>query len=258
MGEAKRRKATGKGTLYDLAIRDRLVRHAFKLTCAALDHSGDDFAGAVRSFYSGRNFSFDAQAAHLSPAAVGCRKGCHACCHQMVICYPFEVFPLAAVLSARAPVDLAPTLAAFHAQLDLPLTPAARYGLRFPCPLLSAGRCSVYDVRPMACRALYSASREACDNALAGLGGDVPYIVEPSVMAAAFNQGIASAIHKKRGLDIEFVEMGGALLTALADVDAAFELWQRGGTPFSAFRVCAPDVPSQAELADRLIARLSL
>jgi hypothetical protein len=72
------------------------------------------------------------------------------------------------------------------------------------------------------------------------------------------NQGIACALHKKRALDVEPVEMGGALHVLADDFDEAFSFWARGGSPFSAYRVRVPNVPSQAELCDTLIARLCL
>lgn len=258
MGEAKRRRTRDGGTLSDPSVADDIIRHAFAQTCAALADSGGDLMTALRTFYAGRNLGFDAQAAHLPAASVGCRIGCHACCHQMVLCYAYEIFPLAAILQRRPQAELDAISATFRARLDLPMTPDARYGASLPCPLLTDGRCSVYIHRPMTCRALYSASRRACDNALANNEGDIPFIADPRQMATAFNLGIACALRQKRSLDIEMVEMGGALLAALEDLDAAFDLWCQGGAPFSAFQFQPAQMPSQAELVDALIARLRL
>ena len=258
MGEAKRRRTHGAGTLSDPSVVDDIIRHAFAQTCAALSDAGGDISTAVRTFYAGRNLGFDAQAAHLSAASVGCRVGCHACCHQMVLCYPYEIFPLAAILQCRPQAELDAISATFRARLNLPMTPEGRYGANLPCPLLTDSRCSVYTYRPMTCRALYSASRQACDNALANNDGDIPFLGDPQQMATAFNLGIACALRQKRSLDIEMVEMGGALLTALDDLDVAFDLWSLGGAPFSAFQVRPAHMPTQAELTDALIARLRL
>jgi Fe-S-cluster containining protein len=176
----------------------------------------------------------------------------------MVVCYPFEVFPLAAFLATRPAIELDAILSTFRARLYLPLTPAARYGAQFPCPLLAGNRCLAYDHRPMTCRSLYSRSRRECDSALAGVEIPLHYLADPQVMAAALNQGIACALHNKRALDVEPVEMGGALHVLADHFDEAFSLWARGGSPFSAYRVRAPNIPSQAELCDVLIARLCL
>jgi hypothetical protein len=110
----------------------------------------------------------------------------------------------------------------------------------------------------MTCRALYSASRRACETALAGVGDAVPFIREPQALASAFDLGIACALRKKRGLDVEMVEMGGALLSIQNGVDEAFALWSQGGAPFSAFQARPAHIPSQADMCDALLARLHL
>ncbi len=258
MGEAKRRKIHGKDTLSDPAVAHGLIRHAFARTCETLVAAGDDLSKALHTFYTGRNLAFDTQAAALSRASVGCRLGCHACCHQMVLCYPYEIFVLADLLLQRPKDELDEISATFRARLNLPLTPESCFGVSLPCPLLTDGRCSVYSRRPMTCRALYSASRQACDNALVSDERSVAYLHDPQMMATAFNLGIGCALRQKRGLDIEMVEMGGAVLTAIDDLDATFALWCKGGAPFSAFQARPAHMPSQAELSDALVAGLGL
>jgi hypothetical protein len=96
-----------------------------------------------------------------------CRAGCSPCCHQLVLCTAPEAWLIAhelrATLSASA-------RAAVSARLDAQAKAAAGLSAlgysqaRIPCAFLdAAGACSIYAVRPMACRALKSLSVSACE-----------------------------------------------------------------------------------------------
>jgi Fe-S-cluster containining protein len=96
-----------------------------------------------------------------------CRAGCSACCHQLVLCTAPEALLIAHALRATLTAGaLAATLARLGAQA------AAAAGLdslgysraRIPCAFLDAGgACSIYAVRPLACRALKSFSVSSCE-----------------------------------------------------------------------------------------------
>jgi Fe-S-cluster containining protein len=96
-----------------------------------------------------------------------CRAGCSACCHQLVLCTAPEALLIADHLRATL---TASTLEATLARLGTQATAAT--GLSFlgysqaqiACAFLDgAGACSIYAVRPMACRALKSFSAAACE-----------------------------------------------------------------------------------------------
>jgi Fe-S-cluster containining protein len=99
-------------------------------------------------------------------AHVPCRKGCSACCRYLVPISPPEAFALADRMdrvqaprrvaleehfrrAARTILAHAPALAAPSTQDDL-----SRWcwAMKLDCPLLSAGACSLYSSRPLACR----------------------------------------------------------------------------------------------------------
>jgi hypothetical protein len=99
-----------------------------------------------------------------------CRAGCAACCHFPVgVTWP-EAIALAAAIEADG-VLRPMVLAAAEAVANQSWGQLAGV----PCPLLQAGRCGAYAVRPVPCRALASASAAACAAALQGdRGSDVP------------------------------------------------------------------------------------
>jgi hypothetical protein len=97
---------------------------------------------------------------------MACRPGCSWCCHQLVIvtCRDDVRRILAA---ARARLDDS-EWAAFEDTVRRQAADIARIGhdaaqaLRWTCPLLRAGLCLVYDVRPVACRSVSSPDAGCC------------------------------------------------------------------------------------------------
>lgn len=130
-----------------------------------------------------------------------CRKGCDACCHQLVMVTVAEAREVARVLETRSQTTqsaIRDRIADWHeatkdlrqrlqSGLDEPLEElveglAADYWQRrVPCPFLEAGACAVYEGRPLACRHHFSVS----DPALCESSRDEAIEVE-SEMAAEF------------------------------------------------------------------------
>ena len=95
-----------------------------------------------------------------------CRAGCNACCHLYVMIPPSVAEAIAAELLGRMDSDELLAL-----RLELENTAAAANALTDPstlrrrCPLLGEdGLCTIYDVRPPACRAFSSQSAAACQS----------------------------------------------------------------------------------------------
>jgi Fe-S-cluster containining protein len=80
-------------------------------------------------------------------AVAACRNGCSHCCHQSVLISKFEADRIANH-SGRVPVR-ARGIAGEDAIDGYAIV--KRYSGK-PCPFLSAGRCTVYAVRPYACK----------------------------------------------------------------------------------------------------------
>lgn len=97
---------------------------------------------------------------------VACRQGCSWCCHQLVVLTCRDDGRLI-VASARARMNVA-EFAAFERQVRAQAAAIARIGHeaaesgRWPCPLLRDNACVVYDVRPVACRSVFSPDADCC------------------------------------------------------------------------------------------------
>jgi Fe-S-cluster containining protein len=116
--------------------------------------------------------AFDAElaAAKAAGAAVACAPGCAFCCHLRVGVLPHEALALWHHLRTQVPAaEAAEIERAIHAnarRVDA-LTPAEHRSANIPCAFLRAGRCGAHAVRPSACAAYHSLSRERCEHAFA-------------------------------------------------------------------------------------------
>lgn len=147
------------------------------------------------------------------PAA--CSSGCAHCCHQAVAALPWEV-----VLAAGSITDWDRVQAI--AAVVRRLSNTDRCAERVPCPLLVESRCSIYAVRPAACRGENSTSAAACEKASESHAMSALRYVTPKTV-------LAGAMHafRERGLDTDPVEFVLAL-DALRGVERLVERWLDG------------------------------
>lgn len=155
-------------------------------------------------------------------ARAACGKGCSWCCHQRVGAAAVEVLWLAEALRAR---DDCATLAARLAVWS----PAG------PCAFLVEGGCSIYELRPMKCRALWHVDARHCMSAYAGLPAAVPpaapgVVIEPKQVYEGALKGMALPLNRS-GLDCPGVEFLPALKAVIDRPDATAR-WLKGEAVF--------------------------
>jgi hypothetical protein len=142
-------------------------------------------------------------------AEVECRKGCSFCCHLTVTATPLEVIRIAAVLGDRRSAVLS------TAEAIAGLDNRQRLARKVPCPLLIEGACSVYEVRPLTCRALLSRSASLCERQFETQAGQddallVPSPLTPRLLCASLINGQIAAL-RDLGLAGHPVELVSAL-----------------------------------------------
>jgi Fe-S-cluster containining protein len=90
--------------------------------------------------------------------AIMCTPGCHYCCHYPVVISVFEGLPIYRYLVSRGQwtPSLKKTLSE-HAAQTFGLASPVWFLSNIACPFLDkTGRCSIYKVRPFACRVTYT------------------------------------------------------------------------------------------------------
>lgn len=187
-----------------------------------------------------------------------CAAGCAWCCHQQVAVSPAEAVAIARhVRRTLAPADLAALngrLAALDSQTR-GLSVGERAHLKVPCAFLDDGRCTIYAVRPLRCRGVYSRDaghcRWAMENPEALFGrpdrhaAPGPYPVEPAKIMDAALTGLARAL-RDHGLAWQALELTAALRTALDHPETA-EGYPAGQPVFAGAELPAKSQSSEAD-----------
>jgi len=175
----------------------------------------------------------------LEPA---CSAGCSYCCHVHADATVPEVLAVAEHLArTRRPEALAALRARLSEQaLRVErLSDEERWAAKIPCALLDeGGRCSIYEARPLRCRAFHSCSVDECRDAFAGREGALVVTVPLLERAVdAVEEGYDRALGEA-GLSAEGYRLEIALLLLLED-PGALARWRAGEPAFARARAGA-------------------
>ena len=183
--------------------------------------------------------------------SVACRKGCSHCCMNLVTVSPVEVLALAEHIKSRP--DAADLMEKTRiAAADVPVNDvASRKSMRLPCPLLdNQGACSVYDARPLTCRAYASFDLAACIDDIENGHADVPVAMGAQQNRLLIMLALSAAM---RDADLPFgqYELISGLNIAL-HIDDAAERWMSGEDVLSSARF-RPQDQDEAWLENTLV-----
>ncbi len=176
---------------------------------------------------------------------LACRDGCSLCCWLRVDGFAHEVLLIAhhirSHFDAQQIADLEDRLTTHVGTLQS-LTPFAHATTNVCCPLLVEGRCSVYEVRPQACRRHHSQDFTACQFTY-----DHPTDLEaPAAHDRELFRALTEAMqgnigaYASLGFDHTIYELGTALNEALSDA-ASWDRWCRRETAFLNASVTPPE-----------------
>jgi Fe-S-cluster containining protein len=183
--------------------------------------------------------------ARAPDGAVACGAGCDHCCHVVVGVTAPEALTIVDHLKRSRPAPalerLAERVAAARARTR-GLSSSERFSPEHPCIFLEAGRCSIYDVRPLACRGMNSLDATECETrlrdpearaAFAASGGGHLF-VEPIRAFRAVSGGLQLALADLYHLDMRPMDLTAAMHLLLRDGPALADAWMAGDQPFEA------------------------
>ena len=178
--------------------------------------------------------------------ALACRKGCAHCCCQSVLVYAPEAFRIAALMRERTE-----TLAAMQAAAEKwgGATSGPGSPRRVTCPLLSNGACSIYDARPLNCRAFVAIDVRECISTFVMMGKFAVRMPVPVTNVRTFCHMLMMSALRLAGKNIALYEMNAAIGRALATPDAE-ALWLSGEDIFKGLEQdvsIAPEIDAQIE-----------
>lgn len=166
---------------------------------------------------------YETNAARLDASHLACAAGCGSCCAAHVGVEIAEAFAiLRHVRETASPHGAEVQLAkvADVAAKVASLTPASRWPAQVFCAFLDGATqsCTIYPVRPLACRGYTSTDLDACRASTATLDHDhpIPADAERQVRALQVRQALAEATARLAELDapVEHLELHVALTQA--------------------------------------------
>lgn len=181
-------------------------------------------------------------------AGVACRAGCDHCCYQVVGVTPPEAIAIAIylqeMLDEAAFARVVQRVTELHERAR-ELSSAERFSPDHPCVFLDveAGRCTIYAVRPLACRGMNSLDATECATRLRdpraradflarGTGGRS--YLEPIRAFHAISAGLQLALFELYRLDMRPLELAHAMFLLLAGPESLASAWIEGRNPFEA------------------------
>jgi hypothetical protein len=210
---------------------------------------GERIAAMARSVHALADEVWASVRAEAEPSGqrsqIACAAGCAACCHQLVAAAAAEAAAIARFVERRFTheerADLVDRIGALDAATRGKSAPE-RARLRLPCAFLVDGRCSIYEARPLRCRAAHSRDAGHCgwvlvnpDAAAGQRGGSGPILAAPARIMDAALTGLTRACRSAGVSSDELLELTAASRIALAVPDLERNLG--GGEPVFAAAV---------------------
>jgi Fe-S-cluster containining protein len=166
-----------------------------------------------------------------------CQKGCSYCCHFMVEASAPEVLAIAQYIRQNFTQEEQEQLMRSideNINATQGMTRKERFVFRAPCALLKNGACSVYDIRPVMCRAWHSMDVESCKNDFEHPSfQDTVQVNRMAVQAGVgVEAGLAVALTHQR-LDSRCIELIRGLKIAMTDA-SLLSNWRSNPKAFDA------------------------
>jgi len=188
--------------------------------------------------------------ARAPAGAVACQAGCDHCCHQSVGVTPPEALAiwrhLTSTLSADELAQVASHVAATRARTR-GLSSDDRHSPEHPCPFLRDGRCTIYEVRPLACRGMNAFDADLCARRLRDAATRAAFIADPGSLGPtsfmepirafhAISAGLQLGLAELYRLDMRPLDLAAALDLLLSGPPSQAQAWIDGGSPFASAR----------------------
>ena len=203
----------------NVALRDEVARSEFSDVVGEMKRGENPLRLVVKS-YSRHDTVASALIARANPP-LACRSGCSYCCYYNVTAPAWEVLAIANYVlnafSADRREALLSEARAFAAKARA-LTADGRKAANMKCPFLENSQCSIYPVRPRACRNHHASDVEGCIYSFENPEGpSAPNTYDESVFSAGkgFVEAFAFAM-QQAGFDSRGYELITAFLEAMS------------------------------------------
>jgi Fe-S-cluster containining protein len=163
-----------------------------------------------------------------------CKKGCHWCCFLRVRVTPLEVLCILDHLqSSLEPGELS-TLRQRFTETDAVtrgMDGSQRIGAKKACPFIADTECSIYPVRPIACRTFHSLEPSDCRESLDDDQRSIRIRLDLSVISMGMLAGMKEGLGKV-GRQTNLLELIAGMQIALSE-PALMNKWLAGDPVFA-------------------------
>jgi Fe-S-cluster containining protein len=143
---------------------------------------------------------------------IDCKAGCSYCCSARVEAIAPEIFLIAAELEKRSAEEREAIIARLEAHTVAATSHDASWRTRPSCPFLVDHLCSIYELRPTACRKAHSLDVRSCEAS----APTIPQDLDVALKAEALIQGTAGA-YREGGFDAARQELVRSVLLCLRE-----------------------------------------
>jgi hypothetical protein len=228
----------------DVAIAAASTAHGFLTE----GHTLEKVVKLARNAMAGTSKIAEGALARSPDHPPACRLACSHCCYQAVGVSAPEVFAIYDHLRVTSSPSELEAIARRIRDADdktRGMTSAQRFSPHLPCPFLENDRCSIYEVRPLACRGKNSLDAGLCDRTLRDpdaraefLAGTlaVPCYLEPIRAFHAVMAGMQLSLRELEGLQVLPLELTAAMRIMVDESETVPQKWLAGEDPFNAAR----------------------
>lgn len=154
-----------------------------------------------------------------SEIKIDCKVNCTFCCHNQVSITAVEILLIVEYIKNNFSSEETAELKDRINQLDKltgNMNAFHRKKAKKPCALLVDNKCSVYPVRPLACKGWNSLNVQDCETAFnSDTESDIKTLIAPIVITNSVSLGISNSL-KQVSLNSEVLELNAALKIALS------------------------------------------
>jgi Fe-S-cluster containining protein len=182
-----------------------------------------------------------------SPNAIACKKDCNYCCHYHIYSTPLEIFTIAEEIAKRPTPERDAIVQSVHVYVDQvkELGRDKHILLNIACSFLVKGNCSIYPIRPLACRRHHSGDVGVCQRTFDDVHSKEESLRDPvRLTVSTAMENLHGLYHIRKGLDSDSYEFHAALLEALTN-KASYKRWKSGKSAF-------PTVSDKVSLMDTI------
>ena len=182
-----------------------------------------------------------------STVTIDCKQGCHYCCNYHIYVTPIEIFSIVEEIS-KLPLDqinaIEQSISGYVEQVK-GMGAEKHIRTNIPCSFLKDGACSIYSIRPLACRRHHSLDVGGCRRAHYDVNLDEPVPRDTDrVIVSTAMETLHKVIHFLTGFDVDSYEFHAAMHEALTN-KASFKRWKGG-------KIAFPSVVDKVRFVDEI------